>query len=139
MRMLLWAAAGAAWVVECFLSWTRSGLLAASSMLDAARLIRSGVLGALAPGWVAYALLVLPACGVVLLGTAPVRRRWAVRARWLVALVGVLAAGAALHVLVGWSPARLGPGGWLAVLGSGLALAGFVLDIGHGDATGPPH
>lgn len=125
---LTWVAAGCCWTVQLLLPWTSAGVLSASSQVDGFRLLRSGVVSSVAPGWVAYLLLVVPVAGLLLVALGALSGRVASRARLVLAVVGVAMLAVALHALVSFDPTRLGPGGWTAVAGSALAVAAALLD-----------
>lgn len=126
---LAWVAAGGAWCAQLVLPWTSSGTFSSSSLADGIRLIRNGTLSGIAPAWVAPVLLVLPAAGLTLVGLALVDGAVAVAARLLLALVGLALVVASVALLVSGEPSRLGPGGWTAVGGAGLAVAAVSLDL----------
>jgi hypothetical protein len=113
------------WVVQSAVPWTRRGVFSSSSMLDGARLVRSGAVGEVVPVWVAGIFLVVPAVGVLVAATAGLDGR-AVRVSRFVALlvVAVLFLGF-VHNVASADPGRLGPGGWLTV--AGIVLGGIGL------------
>jgi hypothetical protein len=118
-------AVGATWVVAWFLPWTSRGLLSTSSLRDGAGLVRSGSVSALVPAWAAWTLLLAPACGLVLVGSATRHGgvAFAVRCVVLVVMSAVFAAG--WYAVGELDVDRLGPGGWLTALGVLLGLTGL--------------
>lgn len=121
----LWLAVGAAWVVAWFLPWTSRGLLSTSSLRDGAGLVRSGSVSALVPAWAAWTLLLAPACGLVLVGSATRHGgvAFALRCVVLVVMSAVFATG--WYAVGELDVDRLGPGGWLTALGVLLGLTGL--------------
>lgn len=119
--VVLWALAAAAWGTAMVVPWFRAGLLAHPSPMDAAGLLRTGVLDV--PPAAGFAVLVLPGLALVLLGIAPLRGPGvqAVRvALWLVSS-GI---GLALVVVLSTISARtFGWGAGLVVVGCLLGLA----------------
>ena len=122
---LLWMTTGLAWFLASFLPWTSRGLMSTSSLQDGSRLIRTGALSSIAPGWLAWLLLGVPLGGLVVFATAT-RDGGAVTA----IRVALLLAVAAVFVALGYALAevdvtRLGPGAWLT--GGGVVLGGLGL------------
>ncbi len=121
----LWAAAAVSWVVAMRVPWFRHGLVAGTTPLEAAELLRTGVLDV--PPVTGFAVLLLPALALVLLGIAPLRGPGAMVARvllWLVATtVGVLL----VVVLAGLSSTTIGWGAALVLLG--CVLGGVALGL----------
>lgn len=125
---LTWVLAGSCWTVQLLLSWTSTGLLSSSSQVDGFRVLRSGVVSSVVPGWAAYLLLVLPVVGIALVALAALAGRAAGRMRLGLASLGVVMLASTLYALVSFDPARLGPGGWTASAGAALAVAASFLD-----------
>ena len=67
---VLWVGVGTAWLLAWFVPWTSRGVLSTSSLEDGARLVRSGSLSGLVPTWVAWALLLGPVAGLVLVASS---------------------------------------------------------------------
>jgi hypothetical protein len=123
----LWALAAVAWVAAMLVPWFRAGVASSSTPMEAAALLRAGVLGV--PPVAGYAVLLLPAIALLLLGIAPLRGGGAMAARVALWLVGT-ATGLLLVALL----ARVSADtfGW----GAGLVVAGCVLGgIALGFAT----
>ena len=122
---VVWFLCGMLWVVQAAVPWTRRGVFSSSSMLDGARLVRSGTVGEVVPVWVAGVFLAVPAIGVLVAATAGLDGR-AVRVSRFVALlvVTVLFLGF-VHNVASADPGRLGPGAWLTVVGIVLGGTGL--------------
>lgn len=119
----LWALVAVAWVVAMTVPWFRSGVVASTTPLEAAGLLRAGVLDV--PPASAYAVLVLPAIGLLLLVIAPLRGGAVMALRVLLWLLGTTL-GLLLVVLLGrLSAYTFGPGAVLVV--AGCALGGAAL------------
>ena len=103
--------------------WFRAGVTASTTPMEVAGLLRTGVLGV--PPATGYAVLLLPAIALLLLGIAPLRGGSAMAARVVLWLVGT-AVGVLLVVVLGRVSAyAVGPGAVLVVLGcvlGGVAL-----------------
>lgn len=119
----LWALAALAWTVAMLVPWFRAGVAAGSSPVEVAALLRAGVLGV--PGVAGWAVLLLPALALVLLGLAPLRGSGVMALRvalWLLATgVGL----ALVVVLARVSAGTFGAGAVLVVVGcvlGGVAL-----------------
>jgi hypothetical protein len=124
--MLLWCAAGACWVAQLFVPWTSRGTFSTSSMLDAVRLVRSGAIDAMVPAWVAFALLTVPAIGLVVGGSVGLTGAAAEGCRIALAVVASVLCALGFVELTGTDPQGLGAGGWLGLCGAGSALAAVV-------------
>ncbi len=137
--VLLWAAVGTAWLVAWFVPWTSRGLLSTSSLEDVARLVRSGSVSALVPGWAAWLLLLGPVSGLVLVATAvhDGQRITAVRCAVLVAMS--VAFVASWYAVAQLDVDRLGPGGWLTGAGVAIGLAGLAERWRHARVHPPVH
>ena len=113
-----WALAAVAWVWAMTTPWARAGVASASTPLEVAELLRSGVLGV--PAWTAYAVLLLPGAALLLLVIAPLRGVGVMVVRVLLWLVAT-AVGLLLVVLVGSVSAQIWD--W----GAGLVVVACVL------------
>ncbi len=116
--VVLWALAAAAWVAAMLVPWFRAGVLAHTSPLEIAELLRSGVFGI--PPVAGFAVLLLPACALVLLGLAPLRGTGVMVARVLLWLVATVVGGVLLAAV---SSVSAGTVGW----GAALVLVACVL------------
>jgi hypothetical protein len=121
------------WVAQASVPWTRRGAFSSSSMLDGARLLRSGLVADAAPRWTSLVLVVVPALGVLVGATAGLRGR----AMWTTRLTTVVAVTVAfvlfVHNVAGADLSRLGPGGWLTSAGIVSGALGLAWTRGHGD------
>ena len=118
VAVALWAAAAIAWVVAMRVPWFREGVTASTSPLDAAELLRAGVLGV--PPVSGFAVLLLPAIALVLLGLAPLRGVGVMVVRVLLWLV---ATGVGLALVAVLSQVSAQTFGW----GAALVVAACVL------------
>jgi len=125
---LVWIVAGAFWLVQLFLPWTSSGTFSTSTMVDGIRLIRSGEVESVVPGWIAPVLLVLPAAGLGLIAVASLDGVVAALVRVALGAVCLILLGLSVHYLVDSDPGRLGPGGWTAGAGGLATLVALCLD-----------
>lgn len=122
-----WLAAGLSWAGASVVPWTSSGSLSQSSLVDAVRLVRQGVVGDVVPSAAAVLLLVPAMSGVVLIAAAGAGGRPAAVVRLVAAVVGVVAVVVLLVQLTGGSPDRAG-------LGASVALAGTLVALASGTA-----
>ena len=121
------------WIAQGFLPLVSSGAFSTSSTLDLARIALAGTTGTLLPPVVAVALLVVPACAVVLLALAPWTHLSVRVSRPVVALLGSACAVLQVLVVVDGDWGRTGVGSLCALSGAALAL------LGAGLGTLPPH
>lgn len=119
--VVLWALVAVAWVVAMLVPWYRAGVAASTTPLEAAELLRSGVLDV--PPVTGWAVLVLPAVALVLLGIAPLRGPGVMALRVLLWLLGSTAGLLLVLVLGRLSAYAVGPGALLVVGGSLLGGA----------------
>lgn len=119
-----WCLGGLAWNLQNFLPWTTTGLLARTSPVEAAGLLRGGLFDELFVP-VAGAVLLLPITGLalVMLTLLGACHRWRTAA-WS---LGVVSSVTATYHLAGTSPEHFGPGAWCALLGCVLPLAALLL------------
>lgn len=122
---LLWFAAGMLWVAQATVPWTRRGAFSSSSMLDGARLLRSGLVDAAAPRWAALLLVLVPTLGVLLGATAALRGTAVWVARMICVSVVTVAYTLFVHNVAGANLTKLGPGGWLT--GAGILIGALGL------------
>lgn len=119
----LWALAAVAWVVAMLVPWFRAGVAASATPLEVAALLRSGVLGV--PPLTGYAVLLLPAIALLLLGIAPLRGGSAMALRVTLWLVGTAVGLLLVVFLASLSAQTVGLGAVLVVVGcvlGGVAL-----------------
>ena len=119
---VLWFVCGMLWVVQATVPWTRRGLFSSSTMLDGARLVRSGTVGEIVPVWVAGIFVAVPALGVLVAATAGLVGRVVGIVRLVSLLAVTLLFAGFMHNVASADPGRLGPGGWLTV--AGIVLGG---------------
>lgn len=119
----LWALAAVAWVVAMLVPWFRAGVAASATPLEVAGLLRSGVLGV--PPVAGYAVLVLPAIALLLLGIAPLRGGSAMALRVVLWLLGTVAGLLLVVLLASVSAQTVGLGAVLVV--AGCVLGGVAL------------
>lgn len=124
-----WLAGGLSWVAATFLSWTSQGLLSRSSLMDAARFVRKGVVDDVVPPGAAFVLLSPAVAGLLLVGLAGLGGRAASAARTVVGLVGAVAVAALGGQLTDWSPGRAGPGAVVAVIGVVVVVVAAVSPV----------
>lgn len=122
---LLWVGVGTAWVVAWFVPWTSRGVLSTSSLEDGARLVRSGSVSGLVPSWVAWALLLGPVSGLVLVASATRDGRIVAAVRYTLVAAMSVAFALSWHAVAQLDVDRLGPGGWLTGTGVLLGLIGL--------------
>lgn len=124
-----WFVAGALWFAQALVPWTATGALSHSTTLDASALIRSGAVGALAPGIAGWFLLALPGIGLVLGASAfsahPITRGFRVAA----VVVAVTITAALTHYLTDFQLTSFGPGALLAWLGCATCIVVVVADL----------
>jgi hypothetical protein len=121
---LLWLAVGTAWVVAWFVPWTSRGVLSTSSLEDGARLVRSGSMSALVPTWVAWALLLSPVSGLVLVASSTRDGSTVTAVRYTLVAAMFAAFVLSWYAVAELDVDRLGPGGWLTLTGIVLGLIG---------------
>lgn len=120
----LWALAAVAWVAAILVPWFRAGVAASATPLEVAALLRSGVLGV--PPLTGYAVLLLPAIALLLLGIAPLRGGSAMALRVALWLVGTAVGLLLVVFLASISAQTVGLGAVLVVVGcvlGGVALS----------------
>lgn len=115
--------AAACWVIALFLPWAESGALSSSSLIDAARLVRRGVVDQIVPAWASFVILLPAAAGVALIAAAPLRGRVAAGLRWSLILAGSLVNAELVRRIPGLAPSEMGAGAWLALVGVIAAVA----------------
>lgn len=118
------ALAGGCWVAQTVVPWTGSGVLSHADTASAVRLIRSGALDAVLPGWIGAVLLLLPAAGAGLLALSAVPGVAAARSRVVLATSAVTVSLVLATILVGLRPGSFGPGAWLTTAGAVAGAAG---------------
>jgi hypothetical protein len=123
----LWLVVAACWTFSALVPWFEGGLLARNSPVELAGLLRTDALSAVLPGVTAYAVLVLPVWGAVLLGLAPLRGRTVLVARVLLWLTGTVLVAAAISLLGELAGDRLAAGAVLALLGAVTGLLALPL------------
>lgn len=119
----LWALAAVAWVVAMLVPWFRAGVAAHTTPIEVAALLRSGVLGV--PPVTGYAVLLLPAIALLLLGVAPLRGGSAMALRVLLWLIGTVTGLGLVVLLASLSAQTFGAGALLVV--AGCVLGGVAL------------
>ncbi|MFB9311622.1 hypothetical protein [Nocardioides plantarum] len=119
----LWAAAAVAWVAAMLVPWFRAGVASSTTPIEVAALLRAGVLGV--PSITGYAVLLLPAIALLLLGIAPLRGGGAMAARVLLWLAGTATGLLLVTLLARVSAHTVGWGAGLVV--SGCVLGGIAL------------
>jgi hypothetical protein len=121
-----WLLAGACWVASLFLPWASHGALSSASLIDAARLVRRGIVDSVVPEPWSF-VLVLPAlAGVALFGLAGFRGPVVAAGRFLLAAMATVLVLLLAHRITGGEPARIGAGGWLALVGVAAAAMAAV-------------
>ena len=121
--VVLWALAASAWVAAMLVPWFRAGVASSATPLEVAGLLRSGVLGV--PPVAGYAVLVLPAIALLLLGMAPLRGGSAMAVRVSLWVLGTAVGLLLVAFLASISARTVGAGAVLVVLGcvlGGVAL-----------------
>lgn len=124
-----WLLAGGCWVASLFLPWASHGSLSSASLVDAARLVRRGIVDSVVPEAWSFVLVVPAAVGVGLLGLAGFRGPVAAAGRLLLAAAATVLVLLLAHRITGGEPARIGAGGWVALAGvvAAAVAAGAVL------------
>lgn len=112
-----WLVAGVCWLAALFLPWASSGSLSSASLVDAARLVRRGLVDSLVPEALSFVLLVPAGAAVGLLALAGARGRVAVVVRVLLAALASALVLLITHRIAGGDVARVGAGAWTALAG----------------------
>lgn len=123
--VVLWLLTAVAWMVAAYVPWYGAGVPGSTTLLDVARLLRTGVLGV--PPLTGYAVLLQPVLGLVLLGLAPLRGATAMALRALLWLAGTVVGLGLVVVLGQLASFVVGPGAVLTVLG--CVLGGTALGL----------
>ena len=124
---LLRAAAAVLWLLAIAVPWTSHGLLSHSSLLDAAGLIRDGVVPSV-PTSAAWLTMIPALCGALVLALAWWPSWWVRAPRMVVGLGASVVICVLLAKLSAW-PDRLGPAAWLSLVGIFCGASGEALDV----------
>lgn len=118
---------GLSWTGSVFLTWRSDGVLSRSTLMDAARFIRRGVVDGILPPQAAPLLLAPAVVGLALVALAGIGGRRAAWARGVIAVVGV-AAVVVLLDRVGGRRDQWAVGADVALLGTAAVAATFVAE-----------
>ncbi|GAA4819989.1 hypothetical protein ACFQ0K_13535 [Nocardioides caeni] len=123
-----WLLGGLSWVTAVFLPWRTDGVLSRSSLMDAARFVRRGILDGIVPPAAAPLLLAPALLGLVVVVLSGVGGRTASVARAVIGGLGAVLVLLLVAKVVGGLD-RVGSGGWLAVAATALVAGSLTAEI----------